>query len=381
MANMVDYLEWRGDLSFRTSGFNEVDNLLLAQMAYVDFGDIIPCEDSEESITLKAASEKFWSEHEEEDILAKVSMTKSAPFLMRQMAETRRFKNLKLSRYVNDISDEEQSQFSVLCISLPDHSIYVAYSGTDDTIVGWRENFNMGYLTETPGQLKAVAYLNHIGQLTTKKLRIGGHSKGGNLSVYAAVKCEPEIQERIIAVYSNDGPGFRREMIDSEEYQRMLPKVKSILPESSIVGMLLEHQDNYVVVRSSENGVLQHDPMSWEVIGPSLVLVERVAAESVMWDQTMKAWLNHLDNGERQEIVETVFQILDEAEIRTVDDFYRSKWKVMQDLMKAKSELPEETMQLFSKALKLFWSEGNKSVKKSVRQVVKHRLTSTKEEL
>lgn len=381
MANMVDYLEWRGDLSFRTSGFNEVDNLLLAQLAYVDFEDIIPGEDSEESITLKAASEKFWSENEEEDILAKVSMTKFAPFLMRQMAETRRFKNLKLSRYVNDISDEEQSQFCVLCITLPDHSIYVAYSGTDDTIVGWRENFNMGYLTETPGQLKAVAYLNRIGELTTKKLRIGGHSKGGNLSVYAAVKCKPEIQERIIAVYSNDGPGFRREMVDSEEYQRMLPKVKSILPESSIVGMLLEHQDNYVVVRSSESGVQQHDPMSWEVLGPSLVLVERVAAESVLWDQTMKAWLNHLDKGERQEIVETVFQILDEAEIRTVDDFYRSKWKVMQDLMKVKGELPEETMQLFSKALKLLWSEGNKSVKKSMRQAVKNKLVSTKDEL
>lgn len=381
MANMVDYLEWRGDLSFRTSGFNEVDNLLLAQLAYVDFEDIIPGEDSEESITLKAASEKFWSENEEEDILAKVSMTKFAPFLMRQMAETRRFKNLKLSRYVNDISDEEQSQFCVLCITLPDNSIYVAYSGTDDTIVGWRENFNMGYLTETPGQLKAVAYLNRIGELTTKKLRIGGHSKGGNLSVYAAVKCKPEIQERIIAVYSNDGPGFRREMVDSEEYQRMLPKVKSILPESSIVGMLLEHQDNYVVVRSSESGVQQHDPMSWEVLGPSLVLVERVAAESVLWDQTMKAWLNHLDKGERQEIVETVFQILDEAEIRTVDDFYRSKWKVMQDLMKVKGELPEETMQLFSKALKLLWSEGNKSVKKSMRQAVKNKLVSTKDEL
>lgn len=381
MANMVDYLEWRGDLSFRTSGFNEVDNLLLAQLAYVDFEDIIPGEDSEESITLKAASEKFWSENEEEDILAKVSMTKFAPFLMRQMAETRRFKNLKLSRYVNDISDEEQSQFCVLCITLPDNSIYVAYSGTDDTIVGWRENFNMGYLTETPGQLKAVAYLNRIGELTTKKLRIGGHSKGGNLSVYAAVKCKPEIQERIIAVYSNDGPGFRREMVDSEEYRRMLPKVKSILPESSIVGMLLEHQDNYVVVRSSESGVQQHDPMSWEVLGPSLVLVERVAAESVLWDQTMKAWLNHLDKGERQEIVETVFQILDEAEIRTVDDFYRSKWKVMQDLMKVKGELPEETMQLFSKALKLLWSEGNKSVKKSMRQAVKNKLVSTKDEL
>lgn len=379
MANMVDYLEWRGDLSFRTSGFNEVDNLLLAQLAYVDFGDIVPDEDSEESVTLKNASESFWSVHNEEEILARVSMTKYAPFVMRKMAETKRFRNIKLSRYVNDISDEEQSQFSVVCAELPDQSIYVAFSGTDNTIIGWRENFNMGYLAETPGQIKAVEYLNHVAETTTKKLRLGGHSKGGNLSVYAAVKCNREIQERIMAVYSNDGPGFVRKMIESEEYQRMLPKVKTILPESSIVGMLLEHEENYEVVRSSQSGIQQHDAMSWEVLGTSFVYVEHIAEQSVLWDETMKAWLAQLDEEERREIVATIFQVIDEADIRTIDDFYRSKWKVVQDLMKAKSKLPEETMQVFSKALKLLWSEGNKTVKKTVRQVMKEKREGAKE--
>lgn len=379
MANMVDYLEWRGDLSFRTSGFNEVDNLLLAQLAYVDFGDIVPGEDSEESVTLKDASESFWSVHNEDEILARVSMTKYAPFVMRKMAETKRFRNIKLSRYVNDISDEEQSQFSVVCAELPDQSIYVAFSGTDNTIIGWRENFNMGYLAKTPGQIKAVEYLNRVAEVPTKNLRLGGHSKGGNLSVYAAVKCAPEIQERIIAVYSNDGPGFKREMIDSEAYQRMLPKVKTILPESSIVGMLLEHEENYEVVRSSQSGIQQHDAMSWEVLGTSFVYVEHIAEQSVLWDETMKAWLAQLDEEERREIVATIFQVIDEADIRTIDDFYRSKWKVVQDLMKAKSKLPEETMQVFSKALKLLWSEGNKTVKKTVRQVMKEKREGAKE--
>ena len=381
MANMVDYLEWRGDLSFRTAGFNEVDNLLLAQLAYVDFAEIVPGEDSDGDILLKDASERFWSEHNEEEILARVSMTKYAPFLMRKMAETKRFRNLKLSRYVNDISDEEQSQFSVVCVSLPDQSIYVAFSGTDDTIVGWRENFNMGYLSETPGQLKAVAYINRVAEASTRKLRVGGHSKGGNLSVYAAVKCNPQIQDRIMAVYSNDGPGFKRDMVESEEYQRMIPKIKTILPESSIVGMLLEHQEDYEVVRSTESGVQQHDAMSWEVLGPSFVYVEHVAKESVLWDETMKAWLYQLSNEEREEIVDTVFGILEEANIQTIDDFYRSKWKVVQDLMKAKSKLPEETMRLFTKALKLLWSEGNKTVKKTMQEVVKERLETSKSKL
>ena len=287
MANMIDYLEWRGDLSFCTAGFNEVDNLLLAQLAYVDFDGIVPGQDSGADISLREASDIFWSGHDEEEILSRVSMTKWAPIVMRSMAETERFCNIRLSRYVNDVSDEEQSQFSVVCAALADGSIYVAFSGTDDTIVGWRENFNMGYLAETPGQLKAVQYLNRLDGASGQKLRVGGHSKGGNLSVYAAVKCLPKIQKRILTVYSNDGPGFNHEMTESAAYRRMLPRIKTILPESSIVGMLLEHQENYEVVKSSQSGIQQHDALSWEVLGASFVYVEQVAMKSVLLDETM----------------------------------------------------------------------------------------------
>uniref|UniRef100_UPI003FED5F86 Mbeg1-like protein n=1 Tax=Roseburia sp. TaxID=2049040 RepID=UPI003FED5F86 len=160
MANVLDYLEWRGDLSIQAAPFNEVDNLILSQLVYVDFEGVVPGEDSEEEISLLEASRIFWEKHTEEEILEKVSMTKSAPFLMREMARTRRFEKIRLSKYVNDISDEEQSQFSVVKVTMEDESIYIAFSGTDNTIVGWRENFNMGFLAETPGQLKAVSYLN-----------------------------------------------------------------------------------------------------------------------------------------------------------------------------------------------------------------------------
>lgn len=368
MANMTDYLEWRGDLSFCTAGFNEVDNLLLAQLAYVDFDGIVPGEDSGADISLREASDSFWRWHDEEEILSRVSMTKWAPLVMRSMAETERFCNIRLSRYVNDVSDEEQSQFSVVCAALPDESIYVAFSGTDDTIVGWRENFNMGYLAETPGQLKAVQYLNRLDGASEQKLRVGGHSKGGNLSVYAAVKCLPQIQKRILAVYSNDGPGFNHEMTESAAYQRMLPKIKTILPESSIVGMLLEHQENYEVVKSSQSGIQQHDALSWEVLGASFVYVEQVATKSILLDETMKAWLCRLKPQERQEIVDAVFSMLEAADIRTVDDFYRSKWKKVQELLKATNRLPEETQQLLAKAVKLLWTEGNKTVRRAVKE-------------
>lgn len=210
MANMMDYLDWRGDLTFELSEFNEVDSLILSQLVYVAFDGIVPQFGSEGAVSIREASEEYWKRHTEEEVLAHVSMTKSAPFVMRKMAQTARFADSMLSGYVNDISDEEQSQFSVVCVTLPDNSLYVAFRGTDNTLIGWREDFNMGYLMETPGQLKAVEYLNRAVTEQYQTVRVGGHSKGGNLAVYASVKCLPQIQDKIVDVYSNDGPGFRK---------------------------------------------------------------------------------------------------------------------------------------------------------------------------
>ncbi len=356
---MMDYLDWRGDIPFSVSGFNEVDNLLLSQLAYVKLDGIVPGRESDGEVRLGDASAAFWERHTEEEILSYVSMTKSSPFVMKKMAESERFGDTLLSRYVNDISDEEQSQFAVMCCRLPDGSIFISFSGTDNTIVGWRENFNMGFMETTPGQRKALAYLNEVAPLTGAGcIRVGGHSKGGNLAVYASVLCREDIGDRIAAVYSNDGPGFRKEFIESEEYLRMMPKIRTILPESSVFGMLLQHQESYEVVKSTLNGIQQHDATSWEVLGTSFVYAEEVAAQSVLLDETLKNWIFGLSGEEREQIVNAVFGILDEANIRTVDDFYNSTWKTLQEIMRARNELPEETQKLFSKALKLLWKAG-----------------------
>lgn len=379
MGNVMDYLDWRGDLSWEADPFNEVDNLILAQLVYVDFEGIVPGVMSEENITLKEASKLFFEKNKEEDILAKVSMTKMSAFVMKKMAETKRFSEIRLSKYVNDIDLEEQSQFSVLCITLQDGSIFISYSGTDSTIVGWRENFNMGYLEETPGQRKAVDYLNFTMKRNKQILRVGGHSKGGNLSVYASVMCKPQIQKHIIEVYSNDGPGFRKEMLESDAYHRMEGKIRRIVPESSIVGLLLEHESKYEVVKSSERGAQQHDPLSWEVKGKHFIYVEDVTPQSLMLDETMKKWLGQLDGEQRQQIVETVFSVLETAEIYTVDDFYHSKLKKIQEIMKATTDLPEETQKLLYEAIRLLWKTGNNLIKKRMKETVNEKIEEKKQ--
>ena len=236
----------------------------------------------------------------------------------------------------------------------------------------------MGYLSETPGQLKAVDYLNRMIGPAERTVRVGGHSKGGNLSVYASVKCERSVRERIAAVYSNDGPGFSQEMLKSAEHQEMLPRIHTILPESSIVGMIMEHEEEYEVVRSANSGIGQHDAMSWEVLGCGFLRAPSVAQQSILLDEAFKSWLSQLDKAQREQIVDAAFTLLDEAGIRTVDDFYRSRWKTVQELLRARESLPEETKELFSRALKLLWKAGNDALRKNVKVNSKKNIKSQK---
>lgn len=368
MANILDYLDWRGDLTFDQSPFNEVDNLLLSQLVYVDLAGIVPGPESKEKIRIAEVSRIFFATHDEQKILEKVSMTKTAMYVLKKMAESERYKDAMLGGYVNNISVEEQSQFAVVCAYLGDRSLFVAFSGTDDTIVGWRENFNMSYLGATPGQRKAVEYLNHMVGIGQWKVRVGGHSKGGNLAVYSAVHCKPLIKCKIISVYSNDGPGFSKEMVLSEAYQEMIPKIFTFTPETSIVALLLEHEEEVRVVKSSNVGVGQHDAMSWEVIGTHFVYSDKVTERSIFIDETMKTWLMDIDASQREEIVNAIFVILDELNIQTVDDFTHLKLADLQEANKLRKNLPAETQELLAHAIKLLFKTGRTMVEDYLRE-------------
>ncbi len=346
MADIMDYLLWRGDLGFGQSEFNEVDNLILSELVYVEFNGIVPGP-GEGEITLSEASRLFFERHTDEEIQAKVSSTKMAAFLMRRMAETERFSGILLSGYVNDINLDEQSQFSAVTVKLGDGRTNVVYSGTDSTIVGWREDFNMIFLEHTPGQQKALAYLEHAAEKTDGPLRIMGHSKGGNLAVYAATHCKQEFHDRMEIIYSNDGPGFTDSMISLENYRLLLPRIHTIIPESSIVGMLFEHE----VVASKNSGAGQHDVMSWEVLGPQLVHLNKVNEKALILDKSLKAWIGGMDAEGRSALVDTLFGILDDAGINTVDDLANMKIPKLVELLKIHSSLDKENQEMIKESL------------------------------
>lgn len=373
MANISDYLDWRGDISLEKDPFNEVDNLVLAQLAYTDFDGIVPgVGQGMDGITIQEAHDTFFSIYSEKEIMARVSTTKVAPFLMHKMVKAERFKNMRLMNYINEIDEENQTQFSAVSFLLDNDTICVAYRGTDNTIVGWKEDFNMSFLYQTPGQIRAAQYLNDCYRFAEYPLIVGGHSKGGNFAVYASAFCKRSVQDRIVRVYSNDGPGFLPEITSQESYRRITERVVSTIPESSIVGMLLENDLHHRVVKSSQTGAMQHDAMSWKVRGNHFVFADNLSESSVMLDRTLKNWIYGLEADEREEFVNILFGTLQSTGASTLDELTANKFAMMCNISKSLSSLPQEKQMVLKDVIRRFAYSTGETLADNVQEKLMH---------
>jgi hypothetical protein len=357
MGSITDYLDWRGDLTFAQSPFNEVDNAILSQLSYVNFDRIVPPKGSGDEISLADAAARYFHRIDEERIRSYGIILRSSVELLRKVAGTARFADVGMSCFQNVIDPDETKQFSAMHFRLSDGTAYIAYRGTDDTLIGWKENFNMSFRTPVPAQLEAVRYLNDTAKDGTLTIRLGGHSKGGNLAVYAAAMCDPDIKARIVEVYNNDGPGFDSTFLQSEAYREVRGKIRTIVPQLSIVGMLLEHEEPQIVVKSNRSLWFQHLIMTWEVMGNRFVRAEQVRKESRLIEAAVKSWLEQLHVEERKQFVDNVFMIFEEAHLRTVDDLTRAKWRTVAQLIKALNQSPEHKAVL-TRALRILFREG-----------------------
>ena len=342
MANMLDYIDWRGDITMEMSPFNDIDNLIFTQLSFIDFDSIVPSFCESGSIPLWEAAERLFERHKPEDIEMGILVPNDIVTLFRKMAEAERFKNLRLTKYISKINYDSPQQFAALTIMLPDGSYYIAFRGTDDTIIGWKEDFNMGFMTSVPSQLDAVKYVTAVSRELTGGIILGGHSKGGNLAVYSGVYCPDEVKDRLIRVYNNDGPGFSKKIIDTEEYANVADRIKTIIPESSVVGIMLEHDEKFTIVKSTQTGLLQHDSFSWEVLGAQFIVTGERSQYSEISDAAMKAWISDMDTEERILFVDTLFDILQSTDAKTLLDLNANKLETAMALMKKIKNLDEE---------------------------------------
>ncbi|MCQ2080381.1 MAG: DUF2974 domain-containing protein [Lachnospiraceae bacterium] len=316
MKNIIDYLKERKNISFLEDPFNEVDGLVLAELVYSNFNQIL---DENSDMSIEELSKEFWNLHTEKEIMSSPSTTKMAPFLMKEMEDSSRFKGMRVKKFVEDSSLEDIMQFAALTFELPDGSVFISFRGTDGTVVGWAEDFKFSFST-TEGHKMAVDYINEYHKNQSKPIRVGGHSKGGNLAVFASAFCDTSIRKKIVNVYSYDGPGFLMNIIDSKEYKDILPRVLSVVPESSLVGTLLTNQYKTIITNADGFFVFQHDDMQWHIVDNHFEELESRSEISLFFEEVLRNWQLRCDENEREEIFEAIFSLITDNELLKEDD-------------------------------------------------------------
>ncbi len=341
MDTIFDYLDWRGDVPFSASPFNEVDNYIVAKIGCCNFDGAVP--EGAASVPIGEAL-GAWFSRAGADYFGALASAKLGPVL-RRLPETPRFRGLTLSGFVRRALPERTEQFSALTVSIPDGTHYVSFRGTDDTLYAWKEDCMMALSGAVPAQRDAADYLTWAAAAYAGPLRVGGHSKGGNLAVYAAAQADAAVQDRIEIIYNNDGPGFDADFLRSPGYLRIRGRILTLLPQYSIVGTLLEQDSGFAVVRSSRFGIAAHDGFNWGVRGTGFLRCPDMSRSSRAFDTTMEQILAEMSMDERREFIETLFRLLSASGAVTLTDI--NERRLRRALSIGRSMAKEKTVSRF----------------------------------
>jgi len=362
--NLVDYVEWRGDLPFSKSAFCDVDALVLCQLSYLNFDGLIPY-DLNERVSLGDLWNAFKSSADfkkRSDLGALIS--RETVKLLEACALSERFGKLSASGYVSKIDLENEEQFSALAFfdGAFKANPFVAYRGTDDTIVGWKEDFNLAIEEVVPAQKDALEYLEWVSKNTRGKILVGGHSKGGNLAVYSSAFVQPKFKKRIKRVYNFDGPGFRQEIIEDPRLVEIVPILHSYYPKLSIVGMLFRHAGEYSVVESGAQGLMQHEPFSWFLKPRSFKCLDGFDKATEIFYKTFNEWLEGVSKEKRSLVVETLFNVITAGGAKTNSELEKDWFKQAGAIVKAASELDKETRDEIIKLIQKLFDLAAKNI-------------------
>ncbi len=375
MSNLLDYIAWRGDLTFEQDPFNSIDALILSCLSYVNFEKVVPPK-SQGKLTIEKASEKFFSLHSAEELAQDKSFIKFAPSMLRALGQSERFKTAYLSNYVDDTDISREIQFAAVEIDTSDGGVFISFRGTDDTIIGWKEDFNLSFMT-VPAESEAALYLQKVMKGRLDKIRLGGHSKGGHLAVYAALAANSDLTSRIESIYNFDGPGFNHEAMESEQFKSIRHKITKIIPESSIVGRLLENTVDPIVVKSTELGIMQHDPLSWQMEGKQFEICSSTDMISDLFDETMSGWLAEMTFEDRKVFVDELFSVFEASGCENLSMLTQVGVKGTKDMIVRMREIRNESGAKVRTLVKLFFVNIN-ILRDSV---VKERIEEGKEKL
>ena len=230
--------------------------------------------------------------------------------------------------------------------------MYLSFLGTDKTILGWKEDFNMSFMKNVPSQIEGLKYLKKISKkYPDKKIILGGHSKGGNIAIYSGLEANEQIQKRIINIYNFDGPGFDSDFIKTNKTDKTIKKVLTYIPQDSIIGRIMEHEEECNVVKSIESGIYQHDIYSWQILRDKMVKVESLTTGSDIMNDSIKQWIKTTTPEQRKVFFDGIFELFYSTEAKTFGDI---NIKSIPTLIKTYRDISEEDRKVIIHMLKIF---------------------------
>ena len=369
MGNINDYLAWRGDIPINNRfKFNEIDSMILSRFSYMRFDKIkMSRVETIESVSNKMrvlGNDEFLYNGDKE--------------LITNLGDSDRFKDMIVTDYVKIDDKSNEKQFGAVTIHISDKEMYISYLGTDATINGWKEDFNMAFMDNVPCQVSGREYLEKMcKKYPGKKVRIGGHSKGGNVAIYSAITTSDDIQNRIIKVDNYDGPGLSKVILNKFCNNKILNKIETFIPQDSIIGRILYRKEKVTVASSIEKSILQHDIYSWQVIKNIMIRSNTTTENSEDFNKTISEWLETTTNKQRKIFFDSLFEVINSTKANTFRDIKKSLSKNIPVILSGYKGLSEIDKKTITENIKLLTSTYFSVVMKRESS----KLSSKKEEL
>ena len=350
MKNMLDYIKEFGHVSFEERAFSEIDALVLTELEYLPLEKVVPSDENGENfVTVKEIAE-YMQEHKQELFDENPMMiTQERHEVSQVIADAPRFQSLKFFGVVSVWDKDTTKQFAAVTVEVEPSVRLVVFRGTDETLIGWKEDFLMTYSPLVAAQTDAKEYLAKQASLWDGDLMISGHSKGGNLAIYAAATQEEDVQLRIVDIFCFDSPGLYRSVLETKGYQNIVPLAMRYIPQDSLVGLMLESEVPYVIVKSNATGAMQHSAMTWEIEDGQFIKMEKLTKNSQLNDQTFKKWTESVSDEELELFWNVFFELLFSVGIDTVNDLYGQFMHYVQEFLKAAGDMDEEKRELLTR--------------------------------
>ena len=347
MKNMLDYIKEFGHVPFEERAFSEIDALVLTELEYLPLEKVVPSDENGENFVTVKEIAAYMKEHKKQLFDENPMMvTEERHEVSQVIAEAPRFQSLKFFGAVSIWDKDTTKQFAAITVEVEPDVRLVIFRGTDDTLIGWKEDFLMTYSPLIAAQMDAKEYLAKQASLFDGDLMVSGHSKGGNLALYAAATQEEDVQLRIVDIFCFDSPGLYRSVIETKGYQNIVPLAMRYIPQDALVGLMLESEVPYVIVKSNAIGAMQHSAMTWGIEDGQFVKVEKLTKSSQLNDQTFKKWTETVSDEELELFWNVFFELLFTAGIETVNDVYGQFMHYVQEFLKLAGKMDEEKREL-----------------------------------